>query len=94
MLLAPRPQSALAAAPLTPIGAPQQQVAAEVRASIGHELVLAACRIGIHAVFPRIDDAERGGNHEAFAQRLIALCDHEQPRDARIHRQTRHELAI
>ena len=94
MLLAPVAQRALAAAPLAPVRRPEVQVARELGTRVGEHLVLAARGVGIDAVLARIDDAKRGRDHEPFAQRVVAVRDDEQPRDARIDGQPRHELAV
>ncbi len=94
MLLAPIAQRALAVAPLAPIGRPENQVPGELGARVGERLVLAARGVGVDAILTRIDDAQRRRDDEPFAQRVVAIRDDQQTRDARIDRQPRHDLAV
>ena len=95
VLLAPAAQRALAVAPLAPVRRPEVQsnVVNSERGSANTSCLRRAAS-GSTPYSRGSTTLERGRDHEPFAQRVVAVRDDEQPRDARIDRQPRHELAV
>jgi len=94
LLLRPDPQRALAAPPLVPVRVPNLQIGREVGARVRELLVLAARGVRVDSCLTRVDDTQRGRDHEPLVQCAVLVRDDEEARDSRVDRQPCHELAV